>query len=200
MVPRARIGDLQGYVPTPATRDAGGKDERDGDRVGGCLQVRISVPVRPHLLQVSGESARTVHFAHLPRTRMQQDIPPSIKQWTALLSISNRFFFEDIRDRAFQALNTAHMDPVERILLARKFDVDAWTVPALCDLCQREDFISEEDARGLGISMTVKLAKIRESVRRELSLTARMGPGFDTWVSGPAFASSADPVESSADP
>ena len=84
----------------------------------------------------------------------------------SLISIASRFFFESIRDDALGALCAMRLDPVERITLARKYDIDAWLIPAYCDLCQQENFITLEDASKIGLPGTVKLAVLRERVRQ----------------------------------
>jgi len=78
------------------------------------------------------------------------------------LSIAHRFFFEDIRDQAVRKLSTLRLDPVERIVLARKHEVDEWIVPSYCDLCQREKWLTEEEAMRIGVQGAVRLAGIRE--------------------------------------
>jgi len=53
----------------------------------------------------------------------------------------------------------------DRLLLARKYAVDNWIVPALTSLCERMAPISLDEARGMTMEDVVLIATIREDIR-----------------------------------
>ena len=59
------------------------------------------------------------------------------------------------------------MDPpnaCERLLLARKYNIDAWALPALSALCERRLPVSLEEARQMNIEDVVLVATVREEI------------------------------------
>lgn len=60
------------------------------------------------------------------------------------------------------------MDPpnaYERLLLARKYNIDDWVLPALSALCERRPPLSLEEARQMNIEDVVLVATVREEIR-----------------------------------
>ncbi len=115
----------------------------------------------------------------------------SVPEWTALLSISTRYAFDKIRDRAISALaptpyfsNT--LDPVEMVVLAVKHDIPQWLEPAYVLICMREESMDDIEGERLGIFTTIRLAKARERFWRE---QARMGENKDAETPGGLFGS-----------
>ena len=72
--------------------------------------------------------------------------------------------FQGIRARAIKALEslTLSMDPVDKIIIARKFDVLPWLVPSLRALVQREKPLDLSEGNRLGLEWALKVAEIRE--------------------------------------
>lgn len=99
------------------------------------------------------------------RVSVHGDMTKSREEWTLLLSISTRFKMEKVRNRAIREIGHFELDAVDKIVLAVNHDVPAWLKPAYVVLCQREEPIREEEAEKLGLSVMVKLARARESVR-----------------------------------
>lgn len=104
-----------------------------------------------------------------------------VDDWTALLAISSRYMFHEIRLRAISELEAQHarISPVRRIVLAAKHDVHEWPKPAYVELCMRNDPLSPWEAKQLGLYNAVMLAKAREVVllRRVTILEASLGSG-----------------------
>ncbi|OCH94659.1 hypothetical protein OBBRIDRAFT_789134 [Obba rivulosa] len=90
------------------------------------------------------------------------------EEWIALLTISNRFFFNKIRKLSIAALTKLipPLDPVERIALANKCEIPEWNEPAYVDLCVRNVPITDAEAEIIGISTAFLLMKAREEYRR----------------------------------
>lgn len=56
--------------------------------------------------------------------------------------------------------------PYDRLLLARKYEVDHWVIPALTALCERTVPLSLDEARGMNLEDVVLVATIREDIFR----------------------------------
>jgi len=72
--------------------------------------------------------------------------------------------FQGIRARAIKALEsqTISMDPVDKIVMARKFDVSTWLVSSLHALVQREKPLDLSEGNRLGMEWALKVAEVRE--------------------------------------
>ena len=56
--------------------------------------------------------------------------------------------------------------PYDWLLLARKYAVDHWVIPALTALCERAEPLSLDEARGMNLEDVVLVATIREDIFR----------------------------------
>ena len=70
--------------------------------------------------------------------------------------------FQDIRTRAIKALESLSTDLVDKIVIARKFDVSTWLVPSLHALVQREKPLDLSEGNRLGLEWALKVAEVRE--------------------------------------
>ena len=52
------------------------------------------------------------------------------------------------------------------MVLAVKHSVDPWLIPAYCDICERTEPLSDQEAEKLGAVTTARLARARELLRR----------------------------------
>ena len=52
------------------------------------------------------------------------------------------------------------------MVLAVKHSVDPWLIPAYCDLCERVEPLTDQEAEKLGAVTTARLARARELLRR----------------------------------
>jgi len=92
----------------------------------------------------------------------------SIDQWVSLLSISTRFQLDRIRRRAISEIEAHHpqLHAVDRVVLAVKHSVDPWLIPAYCDICERTEPLTDQEAEKLGAVATARLARTRELLRK----------------------------------
>ena len=100
---------------------------------------------------------------------MYDDYKPSNAEWMDLLSIANTYGLKRVYRRALAEIEdiNVNIDPVERVLLAKKLNVKNWLAPAYVALCIRRDPLNESEAEKLGIQTYVKLMTARESIYRE---------------------------------
>lgn len=93
-------------------------------------------------------------------------------QWAAVLKLSTIWGFHSVRTTAIEKLaDFASNDPVLKVILAKKYDVSQWFVPAMEQLAQRDEPLTFADAmrfEELGSSefvldFSLKIAAVRES-------------------------------------
>jgi hypothetical protein len=85
--------------------------------------------------------------------------------WCNLLSISHRYECESARERSIKEINK--LDPpadniVDKIAMAKKFEVEEWLLPACTALVERQDPLTYVEANKLGLDMTVLVSEARE--------------------------------------
>ena len=100
---------------------------------------------------------------------MYADYKPSTTEWMDLLSIANAYGMKRVYRRAIAAIEDIDVtiDPVERVLLAKRLNVRKWLAPAYVALCARTDPIKASEAEKLGMYTFVALVAARESLYRE---------------------------------
>ena len=84
--------------------------------------------------------------------------------WCNLLSISHRYECEGARKRSIKEISKlgSPVTDVDKITMAKKFEVEEWLVPACVGLVEREDPLTFAEADKLGLEMTVLVTKARE--------------------------------------
>ncbi|KAA1474545.1 hypothetical protein DENSPDRAFT_335012 [Dentipellis sp. KUC8613] len=97
--------------------------------------------------------------------RMYNNYPGfSIPKWVDLLTIADRFQFENVRKRAIDELTTSEesMDAVDEFLISVKCHVPQWTVPALSKLVLQPNVMKTEAAAKLSLDILMRLWRARE--------------------------------------
>jgi len=69
-----------------------------------------------------------------------------------------------LRLAAIDSLLALQLGPVDRIILAKQYDIRHWLAPALNELAQRPQPLSLEEGTRLGLETALKLASVRERV------------------------------------
>lgn len=88
----------------------------------------------------------------------------TVSEWTSVLAVSSRWDFEVYRTIAQEKLSQL-ASPIQRILLSRQFDVKEWLVPAFLELCVREEALTLEEGKILGMENVILLADVRQAIR-----------------------------------
>ncbi|CAE6436045.1 unnamed protein product, partial [Rhizoctonia solani] len=57
------------------------------------------------------------------------------------------------------------LSEADKIVFARQFDIKEWLAPAHTRLCQREDHLTTEEARKLGVDSVLFISRMREKYR-----------------------------------
>jgi hypothetical protein len=97
----------------------------------------------------------------------------TLEEWTSVLHLSTMWQFQKIRAIAINAMGSVSMDLVDKIVIARKFDVSTWLVPALNQLVQREKSIDFLEGNRLGMGWVLKVAELRDGDIRTDETTTR---------------------------
>ncbi|KAL1712972.1 hypothetical protein EV715DRAFT_277635 [Schizophyllum commune] len=87
------------------------------------------------------------------------------EEWLSILRLADKWRFTDLRAHALEMLKST-ASPIDRILIAREFDLPDWLLPAFIDLCRAPDPPSEAEAEHLGLSALVKIGRVREMFMR----------------------------------
>lgn len=85
-----------------------------------------------------------------------------LEKWTSVLKLSTMWNLTTIRRLAIGAMTPLLVDPVQKIVLARNYDVDEWLLPGLNRLVQRAESLSLNDFHKLGPDIVIAVAAIRE--------------------------------------
>ncbi|KAJ7812016.1 hypothetical protein B0H14DRAFT_2858373 [Mycena olivaceomarginata] len=84
-------------------------------------------------------------------------------EWISVLKLSTQWRFLDARKLAIQQLQSrSDIEGVERVVLARQYDVAAWLRIGYTELVQRRDVISREEAEKIGWQTAFLLGQVRE--------------------------------------
>lgn len=78
------------------------------------------------------------------------------------LRISSTYDYPDLRAFSINRLENISLSAIQRIELAREFQLASWEGPAYDELYVREEPISKEEARVLGIDAFAEVVKQRE--------------------------------------
>jgi hypothetical protein len=87
----------------------------------------------------------------------------SYEQWKSVLHLSTRWGFDSLRKLVLRSIDPP--SAYDRLLLARKYAVDHWVVPAVTALCERSAPTGLDEARGMGMEDVVLVATVRENIR-----------------------------------
>jgi hypothetical protein len=88
------------------------------------------------------------------------------EQWQSVLAFATKWQFEGVREAAIGKLDAAPLDPIDKLVLALRYDVKQWLVDTLNRIAQRDAPLCPADAERLlpvvGIDYVLKIAQVRE--------------------------------------
>lgn len=87
----------------------------------------------------------------------------TINDWIAVLKVASRLDFVSHRELAITRL-VALASPVERIKLAKEYDIASWLGPAYKELCLRAQPLTVDEGSKLGLEDVVKISAVRDFV------------------------------------
>jgi len=151
--------------------------ERNSDTFASLFT--LPVPVSSHA-QTEGQSdenpivlegIRRIDFEWLLTVLYPLDTPLDLSAltkdaWISVLKLSTQWNFLDARALAIQQLTGQGMGPVERIVLAKQYDVSVWLRSGYTEIARSGEGISVEDAGKIGWETAFRLYKLREKAIR----------------------------------
>jgi hypothetical protein len=87
--------------------------------------------------------------------------------WLAILKLSKKWGFSVIFDSAKSQLTNADIDPVEKVTIAREYNVYEWLVSGLAELVSRKAPLSLQETEKLGVPSAISIFHLREHVSKE---------------------------------
>jgi len=98
------------------------------------------------------------------------------QEWSAVLKLSHQWEMSTIHQFAIEKMSSLAMDPVDKLALALKYNINVWIKPALNDLAKRSRPMTKRDVDLLGLDVVLRIAEVRESIVR-CPTTGRMTVG-----------------------
>jgi hypothetical protein len=97
--------------------------------------------------------------------RVSESPPLSSKsEWTSVLHLSHTWNFPSMRSLAVRHLFSL-TTPVDRVVLGRKYNIEHWLRPAYQAICEREEWLSEQEGERLGLRDVLKIGHARQLLR-----------------------------------
>ncbi|KAI0250019.1 hypothetical protein BJV78DRAFT_1376974 [Lactifluus subvellereus] len=87
------------------------------------------------------------------------------EEWVSVLHLSTRWGFASLRKLALASINPP--TPHDQLLLARRYSIGDWVLPALSSLCERTAPLTLDEARQMNIEDVVIVATVRENIRND---------------------------------
>lgn len=91
------------------------------------------------------------------------------------LRIATIYDYPALRTFGIQGLERAGLSPVQRIRISQELDVPDWMEPACEELCNRQEPITQEEARIMGIDTLLRVSNMREQRRTSTAPTDQTG-------------------------
>ncbi|KZP33840.1 hypothetical protein FIBSPDRAFT_678875, partial [Athelia psychrophila] len=85
----------------------------------------------------------------------------TVEEWTAILSLADRWGFKSIRALAVKKLGPIASE-IDYIVLGRKYGVDKWLSDAYEAVCRRDMPLTLEEGRRLGVDDVIRINNIRQ--------------------------------------
>lgn len=106
----------------------------------------------------------------------------TIKDWIGVLRLAHMWQCDNVRELAFRELEKLNLPPLERVIVGRDYDAPpGWMERAKEALADRREFLTEEEGRSLGSTLTIAVMKLREKRRdRRHGIYSRSSCGFDS--------------------
>jgi len=92
----------------------------------------------------------------------------SFSQWASVLKLADKYCMDKVKDHAISSMNRlpiADIDHVEKIVIARKYNIESWLVPTFNAILQRSQSFTEHDLERLGAPTLLHLVALRDRLR-----------------------------------
>jgi len=87
----------------------------------------------------------------------------SFSQWTLVLELADRYCMDSLRRHAISKMeHIQQVDPVDKLVLARRFNVSQWLLPSFTEILQRSNSLDHRAVDSLGVETVLRLVAIRD--------------------------------------
>ncbi|CAE6403723.1 unnamed protein product [Rhizoctonia solani] len=104
-----------------------------------------------------------VLYASLIKGPFEFDAPTLVSS----LRIATAYNYPQLREFSIEKLGCSNLPAVQRIKLAREFELSSWGESAFQELVAREEPITKEEAREIGVDLFEEVARAREEMNRK---------------------------------
>ncbi|KAH7344489.1 hypothetical protein B0J17DRAFT_635617 [Rhizoctonia solani] len=104
-----------------------------------------------------------VLYASLIKGPFEFDAPTLVSS----LRIATAYEYPQLREFSIDKLGSSNLSAVQRIKLAREFELSSWDESAFQELVAREEPITKEEAREIGVNRFEEIARAREEMKRK---------------------------------
>ena len=137
----------------------GGVKKKDFEQLLKALMCRSAIIFSS--MRIFTDHGRRKYGKNVNRPILEQG------QWISVLKLSTMWEFSGLRKSAIKNLDRGSnlLDPIDKLLLAQRYNVKEWIMPALLKLAQRPEPISIKEGHRLGLETALNIAAIREEFR-----------------------------------
>ncbi|KAJ3786079.1 hypothetical protein GGU10DRAFT_332601 [Lentinula aff. detonsa] len=102
-----------------------------------------------------------------PPQRFKEPVPTlSFSEWTSVLKLADMWCMDVVKEHALATMNQIpKVDPIDKVVVARKYGVDSWLAPSFDALLRRSQPWDEQDVERLGLSTVLKLVELRDRLQ-----------------------------------
>ncbi|KAI0827713.1 hypothetical protein BC628DRAFT_1418325 [Trametes gibbosa] len=101
----------------------------------------------------------------------------ALDDWIVILKLASSWRFEEVKQLCTRELEKFDLPPVQKIELYQTYDLERdLLVPSLQALCARQEPLTLEEGRAIGLETTLLLAAARECARGELLANGARSP------------------------
>ena len=91
----------------------------------------------------------------------------TLEQWHSVLKLASLYEMAEVKTFVIEKMEPLLINlPTLQIHLAKTYNIQKWLAPALYRLTQHVNPLDEEDARLVGVSVSLKISALREKLRR----------------------------------
>ncbi|KAI0050764.1 hypothetical protein FA95DRAFT_1486672, partial [Auriscalpium vulgare] len=100
-----------------------------------------------------------------------------VDDWTSILKLAHQWSFPEVKALALRELERLEMDPIQKIVVYHAYDVDRnLLVASYTALTARDEPISLDEGRELGLETSLQIARAREAARGARTKNGRGSP------------------------
>jgi len=128
-------------------------------------------PIR--LEEVSRDDFRQLLRVLCPPKRFNSPAPTlSFSEWTSVLKLADMWCMDGVKEHAISNMSALpNIDPVDKIVVARDYNIRSWFTPCYQEILQRSQAYTERDVSHLGLETFLLLVNFRD----------RLVPGHYSW-------------------